>query len=270
MSEPSIEKMDIRGTEVAYRRRGQGAPLVFFHGLGFSQRWFPLYDQLAERHDVVVPDLQGFGDSPPATWMLGFDDLVMHYAEFADRLGLGPFHLVGHSFGGWVAAEFASFYPERVASLSLIAPLGLRVPGDIPRDLFRMSADARLDVQLNDRTAQLLGDQDAGAGLERLLQDYADLTAYARFAWNPRYDIRLDRRLGRVTCPAVVIGAEEDRVLPASHVARYAELLPNAETVVIKGAESPSGHGVVVQEPAAVAAAIESVASRSQNSTGVQ
>ena len=147
VSGPPVEKVDLRGAEVAYRRRGEGPPLLFFHGLGFSQRWHPLHERLAERFDVIAPDLQGFGDSPPESWMTGFDDLALHYAELADVLGLHRFHLVGHSFGGWVAAEFASFYPERLASLTLITPLGLRVPGDIPRDLFRMTAAARLDVQ---------------------------------------------------------------------------------------------------------------------------
>ena len=270
VSGPPVEKVDLRGAEVAYRRRGEGPPLLFFHGLGFSQRWHPLHERLAERFDVIAPDLQGFGDSPPESWMTGFDDLALHYAELADVLGLHRFHLVGHSFGGWVAAEFASFYPERLASLTLITPLGLRVPGDIPRDLFRMTAAARLDVQLNDRTAEVLGDDEGRPGLERLMQDYADLTAFGRFAWNPRYDIRLDRRLGRVTCPALVIGAEEDRVLPSSHVRRYAELLPDAQTTIIKGTAAPSGHGVVLQEPAAIAAAIESVASRSQSQAGAQ
>jgi pimeloyl-ACP methyl ester carboxylesterase len=257
-TEVLVKKIDVRGTEIAYRRAGRGPTIVFFHGLGFSRRWTPLYERLARNFDVIVPDLQGFGDSAPADWMTGLEDLVLHYAEFADVLGLERFHLVGHSFGGWLAAEFASFYPERLASLTLITPLGLRVRGDTPTDLFRMSAESRLAVMLNGRTDGLLDDS-GQAPLEQLLQDYADLTAFGRFAWNPRYDIRLDRRLGRVACPSLVIGVEEDRVLPAAHVFRYAELLPNGRSVLVQGTEAESGHGVVVQEPDAVAAEIETL-----------
>ena len=251
------ERLDVRGTMVAYRRKGSGPALVFFHEFGFSQRWLPVHERLSEHADVIAVDLQGFGDSPAATWMTGFEDLALHYAEFADALGFGPFHLVGHGFGGWVAAEFAAFYPERLRTLTLITPMGLRVPGHTPADLFRMSAEGRLDIM-----DAAVGPSRADAGLELLLQDYADLTGFGRFAWNPRYDIRLDRRLGRVTCPALVIGAEADRVVPAAHVERYAQLLPNAKTTVIRGTgihgtgSGQTGHGVVIREPDAVAAEI--------------
>ncbi|HTX07387.1 MAG TPA: alpha/beta hydrolase [Solirubrobacteraceae bacterium] len=254
-----VRRIDVRGLEVAYRRRGEGPPLLYMHGLGLSQRWLALYERLSRGCDVVVPDHPGFGDSAPAAWMRDFDDLVLHYAELADLLGLGAFHLVGHSFGGWVAAEFASFYPERVTSLTLVTPLGLRVPGEAPADLFRMGTEARLELMFNGRAEAFFGRGTDEERLERLLQDYADLTAFGRFAWNPRYDIRLDRRLGRIMSPALVIGAEEDRVLPASHIARYAELLPNARVAVVGERGTPTGHAVVAEEPEAVALLIETI-----------
>src|SRR5437899_1249625 len=104
-----------------------------------TRRWLPLYEALSRYGDVVVPEHPGFGETPLPDWLDGFDDLVLHYAELADLLELGRFHLVGYSFGGWIAAELAAFYPERLRSLTLIAPLGLRVQGHTPADLFRMS-----------------------------------------------------------------------------------------------------------------------------------
>jgi len=259
LTEVPVRRIDVRGLDIAYRRRGEGPTLLYMHGLGLSQRWLALYERLSRSCDVVVPDHPGFGDSASAEWMRDFDDLVLHYAELADLLGLGTFHLVGHSFGGWLAAEFAAFYPDRVRSLTLVTPLGLRVPGEAPADLFRMGAEARLELMFNGRAGAFLGPSSDEERLERLLQDYADLTGFGRFAWNPRYDIRLDRRLGRVTCPALVIGAEEDRVLPASHIARYAELLPNARVAVVADTGTPTGHAVVAEEPEAVAARIEAM-----------
>ena len=47
-------------------------------------------------------------------WLDGFDDLVIHYDELLDALGLEQVHVVGYSLGGWIAAEFAVFYPQRL------------------------------------------------------------------------------------------------------------------------------------------------------------
>ena len=55
-------------------------------------------------------------------WLDGFEDLVIHYDRLLDVLGLDQVHLVGYSLGGWLAAEFASFYPERLKSLTLMVP----------------------------------------------------------------------------------------------------------------------------------------------------
>jgi len=254
-----VEKLDVRGTEIAYRRAGDGSSLLFLHGLGFSKRWWPLYDRLAQHFDVIVPDLPGFGDSPQAPWMSDFDDMVLVLAEFADAIGAGRFHLVGHSFGGWVAAEFAAFYPERVASLVLITPLGARVPGDMPVDLFRRGAQGRLELMVGDRAAGLFPSATQEDRIERLTRDYLDLTGFGRLAWNPRYDIRLERRLGRVNVPSLVVGVEDDKVLPASHIDAYAKMLPNSTVTIVRAAAGePTGHGVVVQEPEALAAKLMS------------
>jgi pimeloyl-ACP methyl ester carboxylesterase len=255
---PDRQRIDVQGIDVAYRRAGAGPVVLFLHGVGLGGRWLPVYDRLARRCDLIVPDHPGFGGSAPAEWLRDMDDLVLHYAELAGLLGLDRFHLVGHSFGGWSAAEFAAFYPERLGSLTLVTPLGLRVVGDMPIDLFRMSDEDRLAAMFNGPAPAVM-EESAGDPLEALLAAYGELTAFARLAWNPRYDIRLDRRLGRVRCPTLVLGADDDRILPRSHVERYAELIPGARVAAVAGTEAPSGHGVIVQEPDGVAAQIQTM-----------
>jgi 3-oxoadipate enol-lactonase len=70
--------------------------------------------------------------------------------------------------------------------------------------------------------------------------------------WDRRDDPKLPRRLRRVTCPALVIGAEHDRVIPDEAVDAYAAALPKAQTVRIPG----TGHALIVEQPVAVAKAI--------------
>ncbi len=124
----SPETIDVRGLPVAYRRKGTGPPTLFLHGAGATRMWLPFYERMAETVDFLAPEHPGFGETPRPDWLEGFDDLVLHYRDLLDAFELGRVHLIGFSLGGWIAADFAIFYPERVESLTLISPAGLRVP----------------------------------------------------------------------------------------------------------------------------------------------
>ncbi|HWI22795.1 MAG TPA: alpha/beta hydrolase [Baekduia sp.] len=243
------EHVDVHGVDVAYRRKGEGEPVLYLHGLGLTRRWLPFHEALAQGSDVIAPEQPGFGETPRQDWIKDWSDVVLHTVEFADVLGLERFHLVGYSFGGWLAAEIAAFYPERLKSLTLITPFGLRVEGHTPADIYRMTYDPFMDRCLNDRRDEFSDYVDEGGEMETRLQSYAEISALGRVAWNPRYDYKLERRLARVTAPALVIGVDDDRILPREHVDRYAELLPNARKAIVSGTEHPTGHGVVAQEP---------------------
>ena len=91
--------------------------------------WRPLVDSLSARHTTIVPDLPGFGGSPApeSRRMFALESLARIILEFADLQGLERFDLIGHSFGGAVAATVAALAPERIRSLVLITPLGTRI-----------------------------------------------------------------------------------------------------------------------------------------------
>ncbi len=243
------EIVDVRGVATAYRRAGAGPTVVYLHGAGLTRRWMPFHQRLSERVDLVAPEQPGFGDTPLPPWLRSIDDVVLHLDDLLEALGIGDVHLVGHSLGGWMAADFAVTYPRRVRSLTLVAPMGLRVAGSPLYDFFRMTPEEAGEILFNgqaDRYGEYL---EAGDPVEALVHGYGELTTTARLAWNPRYDHRLDRRLARVTCPALVVVPDDDRVVPRAHGERYAELLANGRLEVIHGDEAPTGHLPMVQEP---------------------
>ena len=84
-------------------------------------------------------DHPGFGQSERPDWLDGMEDMVYHYLDFLDRMGLDRVHVVGISFGGWLAAELAVAHPERVSKLILSAAAGLRVEGAPMTDLFTLT-----------------------------------------------------------------------------------------------------------------------------------
>jgi pimeloyl-ACP methyl ester carboxylesterase len=211
--------------------------------------WLPFYERMSERVDFVAPEHPGFGDTPAPDWLEGFDDLVLHYRDLFDALGLDRVHLVGFSLGGWIAADFAIFYPERLRTLTLITPAGLQVPGAPMVDLMRMPPENIPDLLYNGRTQDYLEFLPDPNDLDAALRGYAEASTLARLAWNPRYDRRLDRRLERVTCPALVVEPDEDRMIPLAHGRRWVELLPNARLAQVHGERNPTGHGLIMQEP---------------------
>src|SRR5262249_20542464 len=109
---------------------GRGEPLLFLHSAMGAGVWTEGIDRLAQHFRVFLPDHPGFGPSPLPDWLTGMDDMVFHYLDLLDGLGLrGPVRMAGASFGGWIGAEFAVSHPERVSKLVLIDAAGGRIPG---------------------------------------------------------------------------------------------------------------------------------------------
>jgi len=246
--------VDVDGLRTAYRRRGNGPPILFLHGEQLAGRWLPFLEKLAGGHDVIAPDHPGFGDTPMPPFLAGFDDLVLHYDGLLARLGIDSVHLVGHALGGWIAAELAVHYPRRFASLALLAPSGVRLPHVSSIDTFRMDGDEAVTSALNgrdERYAELFAPDRSPEGL---IRRFSERATSARLAWNPRYDRKLDWRLRRVAAPALVLRPQEDRIVPVAASVRYAELLPDARMVTVEGdAREPTSHLMHVERPDAVA-----------------
>jgi pimeloyl-ACP methyl ester carboxylesterase len=239
------ERVDVGDVSVAYRRRGAGAPTLFLHGAGATRMWLPFYEQMAASVDFVAPEHPGFGETEAPDWRLGFDDLVLHYRDLADALDLPRFHLVGFSIGGWIAADFAIYYPERVASLTLITPAGLHVPGKPLVDLHAMPPERIATCLFNGREAEYLDYLPDGTNLDDIVHAYGEMTSFAALTWSPSHDPKLPRRLRRLDVPTLVVGAEDDRIVPNEHADLFAELVPGARAVRIPG----TGHGLIIQEP---------------------
>jgi pimeloyl-ACP methyl ester carboxylesterase len=243
------ETLDVRGLPVAYRRKGSGPATLFLHGAGGTNMWLPFYERLSSSVDLIAPEHPGFGKTPPADWLEGFDDLVLHYADVLDALGLDRVHLIGFSLGGWIAANLAVFRPDRVKSLILISPAGLRVPEAPLADFMRMPPEEIPQLLFNGKMEDYLEFLPDPHDLDAAIGGYIEASTFARLAWNPRYDYRLDRRVPRIEAPALVIEPDEDRLVPNAHAKRWAELLPNARLEKVSGQGNPTGHGLFMQEP---------------------
>lgn len=249
-------RVDVGDVDVAYRRKGEGEPVLYLHGAGSTRMWLPFHEQLSANVDLIAPEHPGYGETAMPDWLSGFDDLAIHYAQLLDELDLHSAHIAGHSLGGWIAAELAVFYPERVRSLTLLTPVGLRVQGKPLHNLAAMTPQRRFELTYNDKANldDVMPDLD---NLDEVVHLYGEATTLARLAWSPTYDLKLEHRLRRVSAPALVIAAGEDRLVPTEVSAAYAELLPNARLETIAG----GGHALAVEQPEQIAKMISTFVS---------
>ncbi len=111
---------EVNGTSLYYEMAGDGDPVVLLHGLGGDTRyWQGVFDTLAAQYQVVRYDLRGFGRSalPTTEPYTHADDLK----ALLDYLGIERAHMMGNSFGGNQAIQFALAYPAATRSLILIS-----------------------------------------------------------------------------------------------------------------------------------------------------
>jgi pimeloyl-ACP methyl ester carboxylesterase len=246
------KQLDTREGVVHLLRGGGGDPVLYLHGVGAAPGyWNPVHEGLSKSFDLIAPDHPGFGFSDVMDDLDHIDDLVYHYLGLLDRLDLGSnVHLVGVSFGGWLAAELAVHSPDRFASLVLAAPLGIRIPGHLPTDIFLMTPRQRAQALFYDPAK--IPEVDPNDAVTAF-QTYKDLTAVARFGWVPFLsDPKLERRLYRVKARTLVLAAEHDAVVPTAITERYAQAIGKAELRELKG----TGHALDAEVAEAFAAQV--------------
>lgn len=222
------EHLTLNGTRMHLRRVGTGDPILFLHGAGGAVTPLPFFDKLAESRTVLIPDHPGFGDSDTPAWLFGIGDVAYHYLDLFEHLGLRGLDIVGHSMGGWIAAEIAVRNASAIRSLTLMAPAGVRVKGILSGDIFMWSPEERARSLYDDPSLaeKMIAASSDPALLERQLKNnYAS----ARLGWQPRlHNPELERWLHRIQVPVQLIWGDQDKVLPVDYTQAWLDALPRA------------------------------------------
>ena len=124
-----LDQLDVSGLRAAYHHGGAGTPVIVAHCSSASHKALrPLIKQLQPHHEVLAPDLLGYGQSErwPANRPLDPQAEVALLTRLQERAG-GPMHLVGHSYGAMLSLEAARVLGPRVASLTLVEPVSFQL-----------------------------------------------------------------------------------------------------------------------------------------------
>ena len=253
-----VEYLTIHGHRRAFVRTGSGPAVLLLHGLGADHTtWDPIIGQLARRYTVIAPDLLGHGQSakPRADYTLG--GYANGMRDLLTILGIDKATLVGHSFGGGVAMQFAYQFPERTERLVLVGSGGLgpevtpviraiSTPGFelvmAPLTMPGVRHVAAAVMRALKRTGiKEFRDFDEVATIYESFREYDARSAIAHVTravvdWRGQIVTMADRAYLTEAMPLCVIWGEDDRVIPATHASLAAQLAPGARVELIANA----------------------------------
>jgi len=233
----------VNGIDVHYYVKGEGAPLIIVHGGSEgAQAWKGNIALLAKQYRVFVPDLPGFGLSSQVLDSYKVPDMVDFIDQYSKNLGLDSFYLMGHSFGGGVAAHYALKHPQKVRKLILVSSLCLgkeiawwiRIVS-LPGVCLAMGRALLACYKGIKRVAKFLGPWDVVQPVT-----HASVQIGAEIAGFTQQTIVLLGQLPTLLMPTLVMWGEKDPVVPASQAYMAATLIPDCRVRVF----AKCGHSV--------------------------
>lgn len=241
----------INGINLHYETSGNGAPILFIHGLGSSARdWEMQTPFFSNHHRTFAFDLRGHGHSQKPSDAYSMPLFAEDAAELIKLLGAEPVHVVGISLGGMIAFQLAVDHPELIKSL-VIVNAG-------PEVVVRTMKD-RWNVFLRFAIVRLLGMRKMGEVLSKRLflkEEHASLREVFVERWaenDPRAYTNTLRaivgwsvmdRIHQINLPTLVLASDGDYT-PVSDKEAFVSKMPRAELVVIPD----SHHALPVERP---------------------
>nr|WP_168792057.1 alpha/beta hydrolase [Paraburkholderia aromaticivorans] len=249
-----------------YVEAGEGELLLFVHGSLCDYRyWQPQLAGLSKHYRCVAVSLTHYWpatdtdtDAEPGL-PFSWSEHANEVAQFIERFGVGPAHVVGHSRGGCVAFHFARRYPEHVRTLTLADPGGpLQIAGRPPASL------PETVNALRAKAAQLIESGDVEAGLQLFVDSvsrpgfWAMSTAgFRRMATNNAHTLARQFRdplpayvpeeATEVRCPVLLIDGEKSPDMFRRTAAALQNWLPDGRRETVRGAS----HGMNLAHPSA-------------------
>ncbi len=251
-----MQKLNIDGINLAYARRGEGAPLVLIHGYPLDHSiWDMAAPFLEHDFDLIIPDLRGFGLSDAVETDNSIVEYASDIAGLLSHLRIRKAFVAGHSMGGYVALAFAREYEERLAGLAMVSS--------------QMAADTVEKKEARFATAKQVLESGVGSVVEAMAPKLSSKPELQQFA---RELIAKQRPEGIAAAlyamadrpdssdifesfpfPVVIVHGDADVLIPVERGREMKAALPSAHYVELPGA----GHLPMMEAPEALAEALK-------------
>lgn len=254
------EFIAIGGNRFRYRIEGEGAWIVFVHGVGGSlEQWDGVVAELGGRYRTLRYDQRGHGQSSKPAGPYAIDDFVEDLAALTMSLGIDRFDLVGQSLGGLVVQGFALAYPARLKRLMMFAAVAGRTEAEQTAVLERLKiVESGIPGQHFQNSVERWFTDGFRAAHPERIEAYAarnqknDPAAYAA-AYRVLATTDFADRLHEIRLPTLIVTGEQDRGSNPRMARLMHDRIAGSELVILPGLR----HALPFEVPEKVAALIE-------------
>jgi pimeloyl-ACP methyl ester carboxylesterase len=231
---------DVNGLSLYYEEHGSGDPLVLLHGgIGASEMFAAILDELADTRRVIAVDLPGHGHSADVERPLRAELLADDVAALIAHLGLERADVLGYSLGGLTALRTAIQHPARVRRLVLVS-IPFRRDGSFPEVLAAMDA-------MGPELAELIKQAPVYEHYARVAPRPEDWTSHiAKTAEAVKLDFDWSADVAALTAPTMLVYADADSVRPDHMVEFYGLLGGGRRDAGVDGSGRPPGRLAVL------------------------
>lgn len=261
-----LKTVEVDGTPINYVDVGSGdrEPVVLVHGLGGQwQNWLENIPRLAQERRVLALDLPGFGLTPEPEGEVSITGYGRCVDAFCERLGLGQVAMLGNSMGGFIAAEVAIQFPERISRLVLVSAAGISTADTLQTPILTLgrvvTAIATNSAARHRRLASRPMSRHAALALvarhPRLLKPDLAYEGFFKGAGKGGFDDALRAsleydfrdRLPDVRVPTLIVWGEKDAIIPVRDANEFERLISDSRKVVMRD----TGHIPMAERPQA-------------------
>jgi pimeloyl-ACP methyl ester carboxylesterase len=259
-----MHQVEVDGTPVNYVDVGEGElePIVFVHGLGGQwQNWLENIPRAALERRVIAVDLPGFGRTPMPRDRVTISGYGRCVDALCEKLSLGRVDMVGNSMGGYIAAEVAIQFPQRIDQLILVSAAGITSADIVHRPILTVGRVAAAVATYGAARHRQIASRPKSRHMALALVARhpsllkADL-AYEGFfkgTGKPGFDDALRAcleydfrdRVPEIRQPTLIVWGEKDSIIPVKDAHEFERLIPDSRKVVMRD----TGHIPMAERP---------------------
>ncbi len=224
--------------------------LLLLHGIGASaERWLRVVPFLNRNFRIIIPDIVGFGYSDKPTVEYTMNYFVEFLRDFLKSIRIQRIHIIGSSFGGLLAAEFAMEFASIVKKMILVSPAGTMQTSTKTLDEYILAA--LYPTMENARRAFSDMAYDPKVVTDDIVKDFVNRMklpnskyAFMSTLLGIRNTQDLENRLTKIILPTLLIWGREDKMIPSVHAEDYLRIR-NSKLIMIPN----SGHTPYTETP---------------------